>query len=383
MRICLVCNEYPPGPSGGIGTFVQTLGRALVAAGHAVYVPGLYRPDYGAPEREIDQGVEVLRLRASGGRLGGLADRVRFFRTVRQWVRTNGIELVEVPDFEGWTAFWPRLPVPVVVRLHGSVSYFAAEMGRHQRRRMFYLERAALRRADAWCSVSRYTAEKTQQLFALRHGPDAILHNPVAVTEDPPFASRTRQEVVFTGTLAVKKGIISLIQAWPLVTQECPAAVLHVFGKDTATDGGGSMRAGLEAQLAGQPAGTVQFHGHVPRDRVLTALRGARLAVFPSYAEAFAFAPLEAMALGCPTIHSRRGAGPELMEDGRQGLLVDPDQPRDIAGAILRILRDDDLARTLSAAGRQRVIEKFSLPVILWQNEAFYRQCIQRSWNSP
>ena len=207
MRICLVCNEYPPGPSGGIGTFVQTLGRALVGAGHQVYVLGLYRPGYVAPEREVDQGVEVLRLRASARRLGWIADRVRFFRTVQQWIKTKAIDLVEVPDFEGWTALWPRLSVPVVVRLHGSVSYFAAEMGRLRRRRMFYLERAALRRADHWCSVSRYTAEKTQRLFGLRRGADAILHNPVEVTDDPPFGCRARQEVVFTGTLAAKKGI--------------------------------------------------------------------------------------------------------------------------------------------------------------------------------
>ena len=46
---------------------------------------------------------------------------------VSAWAREGAIDLVEVPDWEGWVAGWPRLPVPVVARLNGSVAYFAAE----------------------------------------------------------------------------------------------------------------------------------------------------------------------------------------------------------------------------------------------------------------
>ncbi len=66
--------------------------------------------------------------------------------------------------------------------------------------------------------------------------------------------------------------------------------------------------------------------------------------MFPSYAEAFALAPLEAMAAGCPTVYSQRGSGPELIENNRDGLLVEPDQPGEIAETIIRVLEDNNLA---------------------------------------
>ncbi len=58
MKICFICGEYPPGPHGGIGTFVQVLARALVAAGHEVRVLGAYGTAYHAANEEVDQGVQ-------------------------------------------------------------------------------------------------------------------------------------------------------------------------------------------------------------------------------------------------------------------------------------------------------------------------------------
>lgn len=94
-------------------------------------------------------------------------------------------------------------------------------------------------------------------------------------------------------------------------------------------------------QYSGRVGKSIHFHGHVERAELVAALQRAGLDVFPSSAEAFALAPLEAMAYGCPTIYSQRGSGPELIENGRDGLLIEPDQPHEIAGAIVRVLTDD------------------------------------------
>jgi len=136
------------------------------------------------------------------------------------------------------------------------------------------------------------------------------------------------------------------------------------------------MQALLRTQHNGRVGKTIHFHGHVDRAKLIGTLLSARLAVFPSYAEAFAIAPLEAMACGCPTIYSRRGSGPELIEDGRDGLLIEPDRPEEIAEAIIRLLTDDNLARRLRVAGRERVRKNFSTPILLARNEAFYRDCL-------
>jgi glycosyltransferase involved in cell wall biosynthesis len=386
LELCFICPEYPPGPHGGIGTMTQVLARALVARGHGVRVLGVYRRDYPAPDYEVDQGVRVWRRRAHPYRLGWVADRYQLFRVVASWSRRREIDLVEVPDCGGLAAGWPRLPVPVITRLHGSGTYFFTETGRPTRRATFWIEHAALNRADAWSTVSRYIAERTRRLFGLPRGPGALLYNPVEQRfEARPLAES--RDVVFAGALTAKKGIISLVRAWSRVVEACRGARLHVFGRDVAAPGGGSTQAApdggcmltyLRGQLDDETAKTVLFHGHVAREELFRAYRGARLAVFPSQAEGFGIAPLEAMACGCPVIYTRRGPGPELIRDDRDGLLVDPDRPEEIGAAIVRLLADDQAAMRLGQAGQARARDDFSLQTLVPQNEAFYASCLDR-----
>lgn len=375
MRICFQCDEYPPGPHGGIGTLIQLLARSLVQRGHQVRVIGVHSQAYPAADFEEDEGVRVWRLREPNWRFGWVAARWRVYRMIADWSRRGEIDLIEVSDYGAPAAGWPKLPVPVVVRLSGSSSFFASEMGRPFHRR-FHLERASLRRADFWCSESRYLADRTRALLRLRTEPDAIIYNPVEIPLAPSMESRFAQRVVFAGTLTAKKGVLSLVKSWPLVLKSIPTAELHVWGKDTRTDDGQSVLAQLQAAFNGESGRSVHFHGHVPLQELLAVFQTARAAVLPSYSEGFALTPMHAMAAGCPTIYTRRGSGPELIEDGQDGLLVDPDRPAEIAGSVVRLLQDDELACRLGEGGRRRIAEAFSLPRLIAENERFYTDCI-------
>jgi glycosyltransferase involved in cell wall biosynthesis len=352
----------------------QVLGRSLARHGHDVRVIGVYPADHAAPEFEVDQGVRVWRLRDSTYPGGWIAARIGLYRKVAEWVRAGQIDVVEVPDYHGWAAGWKRMAVPVIVRLHGSLTYFAAELHQSVDRVGFWLERASLRRADYVCSVSEYTSKMTEQLFKVAFDSAPILYNPVELVPDSPGVPRARNRVVFSGTLTGKKGVVSLIQAWTTVVKARPDAELHIFGKDARAANGQSMQAVLSSLLNGARA-SVHFHGHVPRQKLLDVYQTCGAAVFPSRAEAFAIAPLEAMASGCPTIYSRRGSGPELLEHGRQGLLVDPDEPEQIAEAILRVQTNILFAQEMGEAGRARVRECFSIDRLTAQNLAFYSRC--------
>lgn len=376
MNLCFVCSEYPPSPHGGIGTFTRVLGRALARRGHGVRVIGVYPHACPEPEHVEDGGVEIWRLREPGRRLGWVAARYALYCAVRRWSRGGEIDLVEVPDWQGLAAGWPRLPVPVVARLHGSATYFAAELGRRIPWVTYRLERWSMQRADVWCSVSEYAADKSRRLYGPAAKPHAVLYNLVDLPPNGMNGARSRNRVVFAGTLAAKKGIVSLIRAWPQVLAARPDAELHVYGKDTVTTDGHSMRDRLASELTEWTMRSVRFHGHVAREDVLGALRTARVAVFPSYAETFGLAPLEAMACGCPTIYSRRGPGPEVAPNGRAALLVEPDAPAEIADSLIRVLSDDRLAEDLGRAGREHVAGTFSADMLVPQNEEFYLKCI-------
>jgi glycogen synthase len=377
MKICFLCEGYPPSAHGGIGTFTQSLARALVRAGHQAWVIGRNSKRYPGSEYEEDQGVRVTRLRAPGHLAAGLRLRYQMFRTVARWSRSEKIDLVEAPDCGGWIAGWPRLPVPIVVRLHGSLTYLATETGQPVDRIAFWLEWAGFRRADFWCAVSRYSAHKTHQLFDLRGDSPTILYNSI----EPPLQkvppSRSKNQIIFTGGSKVNKGILSLIEAWPRVIAAHPEAELHIFGGARTMNDGQSMQASLLSRLRPESGERVHFHGFVDRRQILQALQTARLAVFPSYAEAFAQAPMEAMACGCPTVYTRRTSGPELIDHDQTGLLIDPDRSDEIANSIIRLLKDDRLAQRLGDAGRKHIQENFSVETILARNEAFYRKCLE------
>jgi len=373
MRVCFVCSEYPPHPCGGIGRLTQLLARGLVRAGHEARVIGVYPLDDAAPDRQSDEGVQVWRLRSPGYRGGWLAARYRLYRTVRDWARRGEVDLVEVPDYQGWAAGWGRLPVPLVARLSGSGTYFAAEMGQAATRVTRWLERATLRRADYWIAESRYVLAGTAHVFDLAPPAYTVLYNPVELPVQPATA-RARNRVVFAGTLTAKKGVVALARAWPRVRARCPEAELHVYGRDGAY-AGGSMREYLRSLMAADAEAGVQFHGHVSLDELHSVFRQARVAVLPSLAEGFALTPLHAMAAGCPTIYTRRSSGPEVIEHGRDGLLIDPERPETIAEAIVEVLEDDALAERLGRMGRARVEAQFALETAGALNERFYRWC--------
>jgi glycogen(starch) synthase len=341
-------------------------------------VVGVYSANYPAPDFEVDRGVDVVRLRWPRRHFAGVERRYRVFRLITEWVRTQSLDLVEVPDYQGWAAGWPSLDVPVVTRLNGSASYFSAEMNRRVDAVTFRLERASLRRADFWCSASRYTADRTRGLFNLKTPIRAIVHNGVSdtvpVSRPSEREPRSVNDVVFSGTLTEKKGVYSLIAAWPSVVARYPGAQLHMFGKDSLSADRVSVK---EKLLSALPTGCpVHFRGHVAREELLSALRTAAVAIFPSYAEAFALAPMEAMATGCPTIYSKRGSGPELIHHGRDGWLIDPDDVDEIADTLVLALRDRATAEQIGHAGRETIAQRFSSKVLLQRNVEFYQQCI-------
>ncbi len=100
----------------------------------------------------------------------------------------------------------------------------------------------------------------------------------------------------------------------------------------------------------------------------------AQVAVVPSLYEGFSLPAIEAMACGVALVATTGGALPEVVgTDGVTGLLVEPDDPGALAVAIGRLLDDDELRRRLGAAGRERVLGRFTWPVTAAGTAAEYR----------
>ena len=113
------------------------------------------------------------------------------------------------------------------------------------------------------------------------------------------------------------------------------------------------------------------------RQNIPEILACCDMAVLPSQAEGFSNALLEYMAMGLPTIATQVGGNPEVIENGRDGLLVTPDDPQALAGAISSLLENPHFASQLGAAARERVRRHFDFSQLTFNVDALYTELLQ------
>lgn len=137
--------------------------------------------------------------------------------------------------------------------------------------------------------------------------------------------------------------------------------------------GEGGLRHDLERQVHGLGLDdVVTFAGSVPRDRVRSLQRQARLSVLTSSSEGSPVSLLEAMACGRPVIGTDVPGIRDVIEHERTGLLAASD-PRGIAAACARLLDDSEFATRLGRIAREVVVERYSLERIVQAYAAMYR----------
>lgn len=350
MKIAFVCNEYPEARRGGQGVVVHTLARGLVAAGHQSRVIGFYKQGNLQQDGVDADGVLRRNLPRSRYPLSWIPARRRLYRELRKWAESGEIDIIEMPLSQGLAAGWGPLPVPVVVRLHGSNVLRAHILHTRPPRWHRRLEHDTLARADAVVGVCQPIADYAKSVVGLP--PIPIIPNPIDFTA-PQWQGLESRNVVFAGNLHPIKGLPELLEAWSDVHATHPDATLHLYGR---------------GPVPALPAGVIA-HGHVPQEELFAAFAKARCAVFPSRFEAFGLAALEAMACGCPTI-AMRSWGQHLGESPEDLLFSD-----DIGSELAWLLEEDASCQRLSANAAQSAA-RFELPKILPQNLRFWEKCI-------
>ena len=378
MHICFLCNEYPPSQHGGVGSFVQTLGRELVARGHRITVVGFSPAE--SRRVENDQGVRVFRLAHSPVPNTGLAvNGSRLRRALMQLHREQPIDVLEGPELS--LALLPRsFPPAKVIRMNGGHHFFAVTLGGRPQLWRSWLELRSFKRADYLCAVSRFVADTTRKLLGLDGRPIEILPNPVdlALFSPGPEVPEESGLVLFVGTVCEKKGIRQLIQAMPKIVAAVPEAHLWVVGRDWRDP---ATRHCFTDQLRTLIPATMReriiFKGPIPHSLLPDVIAKASVCVYPSHMEALPIAWLEGLAMGKAVVASSAGPGPELVEEGVSGLLCDPHDPLAIAEKVIQLLREPMLRRQLGGRAREQVVRQFSVDVLAGRNEAFYQHCLQ------
>ncbi len=161
-----------------------------------------------------------------------------------------------------------------------------------------------------------------------------------------------------------------LVEATPLLLREVPDAHVALIG-----DGECRPRVEALARRLGLLGRRVHFLGF--RDDVPDVLGSLDLFVMCSVMEGLCTSALDAQAVGVPVVASAVGGLPEAVADGETGLLVPPRDPPALAAAMARILRDRGLRERLSAGGRRRVRERFSVKAMVEGTRSVYGRLLR------
>jgi glycogen synthase len=396
LNILFICDEYPPGKNGGIGSSIQTLSRELVIQGHNVFVAGLYSYNYGQKDYEETDGIKIWRKRyginlhvGSDNRLYELINKLpnvikshlngkkafnQFTHFIAELIENEKIDIIEIADYNnfcqniGYVVNWPKFNIPLILKSHGSHTYFCDELGVLPTKHLKKTDIALYQRANDYSCVSKYTAEKKAKLFNLKHRVE-ILYNGIKISSNCLTDPRDAKTVVFTGSITEKKGIFSLIKAWNIVCEKFPDAKLLIFGK-------GKIKP-LESLSTRQAKKTIIYNGHVAKDILFQNLAKATLAIFPSYSETFGLGVVEAMSLGCPVIYTKKSCGPEIVTNGVEGMLVDPNNIEEIALNIASLLENEKLRTKLALSAFNSIKLRFNIEYIAHNHISFYNQAIQ------
>src|SRR5258705_7275685 len=393
MRIGLISYEYPPQQGmGGVGTYMFRLAGALGRAGHEVHV--ITGPSDGA--RVQQQNVTLHRIAAEFEPKTSRAARWLYWHAIAEpmgkcnpivwhWLRwdlasyeairridgEHPFDVVEAPEHaaNGWMAGrihrWP-----IVIRMHCPWELFV-RINRvpfnPMDRLMGMLERRIVANyADCLTVPSEAMKREVEKSWKLRR-PPMIIPNFMDVPSSPAAlpADDGPQRIICAGRIEPLKGQDTLAKAFALVAKKHPRAELWILGPDRW---GKTSFAELLTKIVPDPAIRARIHmpGLVPLSAMGEHVGNARIAVLASIGfESFSYSTLEAMASARPTIVTRTGALPELIEHERNGLVVSPDEPHEMAAAMERLLADRSLSESCGLAAYAKARKQYDTSVIL------------------
>jgi glycogen synthase len=320
--------------------------------------PGLERK-FAALEQALDYrvlargtgGNERFRLLGADGKSfyarlpGALRGELRTFRpdvVVAEDPRTATIALA-ARRFSGTR---PR----VVAEVHGNWQHATRLYGSRARRLLSpavdVLDSYGVKHADATRALSGYTAGLVEA--ARGRPPEAAFptYSDLSAFTGALAPLPEQPRAVFVGVLEPYKNVEGLAAAWRLAAPQVEGATLVVVGK--------GPQAAVVERLAAELPGLVDHTPELPPDGVARALDEATVLVLPSRYEGLGRVVIEAFARGRGVVGTRAGGILDLVEDGREGLLVDVDDVRGLADALVRVLSDRLLAERLGAAAHER-----------------------------
>lgn len=246
------------------------------------------------------------------------------------------------------------------------------------------LKKESLKKVSKIVSVSENNREFLAALYSEHKDKINVIHNGLDLTwwqsqllrftdqdrrkikEELFFARENTLIIISIAELHERKGLKYLIEAIPEVAEKFPNIKLVLVGE-------GAERKNLENLIR-----KLKIENHViltgRQKEIPKLLKSSDIFVLPSRREAFGLVILEAMITKLPVIASKTGGIPEIIDHGKTGLLVKPENSESIATALIDLISNPEKRAKLATSGHKLVHEKFNAKKMAEEYEEIYRQ---------
>jgi len=380
LRVAMLTREYPPDVYGGAGVHVEYLARALAGlVDVTVHCQGADRPGAIAHRpwehlARANQALQVISTDLSMAAATAGADLVHSHTWYASLAGHLSALLHGIPHVVTAHSLEPLRPWKAE-QLGGGYAISS------------WCERTAIEAAAAIIAVSNgmradilmtYPAVLPDRVHVVHNGIDAQQYAPDPGREvlDRYGIQPGRPSVVFVGRVTRQKGLQVLLRAAPRIA---PTAQLVLCAGQADTPELQDQVSALAAQLGASRADVIWIPGMLAKHEVIQILSHATVFACPSLYEPLGIVNLEAMACGTAVVASAVGGIPEVVQDGRTGLLVPPDDEEALADAINALVDDPARAAEFGARGRARAVAEFSWDTIAAQTADLYASLTQAS----
>lgn len=368
MRLLYWTEMFWPIP-GGIEIYAKQFIPQIQKLGHDVSVITVRRLEH--PEQEVVDGAMVYRLPI----YEALSERdVAAFVALRNRIavikRRIAADLVHVnlsgPSVVMHLETRKAAPAPTVVAMHSDLTRMGGFGNTVQR---------ALDQAAWVTAVSSATLNDLRAMFPQILDKSSVIYNGIAADGIEPVPLPTGPpRLLCIGRLVTFKGFDVALDAFALARQRVPGAHLTIAGD-------GPERGALERQARRLGLGdAVTFAGWLGRDALYDLIGRSIVVVMPSrFREPFGMVAVEAALGGRPVIGSRVGGLPEVVIDGETGILVERDDPGELARRLVELLSDPARLARLGERARAATLKRFTIEANAAAYDALYRRVLPGS----
>jgi len=383
-KVCFISPEYLP-LSGGTGAYVYYLSNELMKNGYSIYIVTGYDQ---AKDVRLKEQLSVFFLKTPKTPIvksfmfaGSCFRKLNSIRN-SVCVDITHANLPLVPNFAVPANFGRTLVSTVHSTWKGEAQAIRGEpYSRLNPNEKFMVsfnwflrifEEKMLERSRKIIAVSDFTRRELLQYYKVKEDKIRVIHNGVDINKFQPASDKRKAKeelgfnpndtlILSVGRLYARKGLFTLIESMLAVTRRFPSAKFIISGKGQSNE---MKKLVAYAQKLGVRDNIV-FTGYFPDAKLPKLYQAADVFEFSTFYEHHPFAVLEALATGLPVVTTSVGGIPETIENGKNGFLCHPFNPREFSDRILYFLEHPAEAREMAFQARKTIEERFDWRLIV------------------